>query len=222
MPTLYSPSKKYFNRNDSSFHGGPRRASFSSSKKKLSLLGPFGSLSLSLSSAEPLAGHSFPLFLSLSRLLCPSLPPVSLSIFTGFRGISTERFSLLSSTAAPCPRLVLLARILCERIHAGFRGISPSTFLLSHNFFFQTSPNALSLLSLSLPDSLSLIFNGLAHRPPFCFLASIAIELLQEIDPTSSSSLSRELWRTLFLLASFLRFFPLFFSSRFFSLLFIY
>lgn len=86
MPTLYSPSKKYFNRNDSSFHGGPRRASFSSSKKKLSLLGPFGSLSLSFPLSLSLLGQiSSRRTLSLSLTAPLSLPPSPCFAFNFYR-----------------------------------------------------------------------------------------------------------------------------------------
>lgn len=191
MPTLYSPSKKYFNRNDSSFHGGPRRASFSSSKKKLSLLGPFGSLSLSLS---PLPNHSQDtLSLSFSpshgSFVPPSLP-FRFQFLPDFAEFRPKGFRFY----LPRPPRVLASFCSPEFYARGYT-LDFAEFRRPPSFFRIISSSrphrTRSLSSLSLPlDSLSLIFNGLAHRPPFCFLASIAIELLQEIDPTSSSSLS--------------------------------
>ena len=146
MPTLYSPSKKYFNRNDSSFHGGPFRCFFfflersrrrrrgrsfvsfrpsRSCNKPSRMARTHADVSFSLASSS----SSSSLFLSLCLVSA-----CSLSIFTGFRRISTEkgfRFYLrrrapgVPSPPSSAGRFASLRNFMREDTAFGFRGISP-------------------------------------------------------------------------------------------------
>ena len=142
MPTLYSPSKKYFNRNDSSFHGGPLRCFFffpERRRRRRRRRGErrrgrsFVSLSLSMfcnkpsrmtrihadlfhsSSSSSSSSSSFP-FVSFLRVRFQFLPD-----FAEFR--PRKVFAFIFDAGRPaCPlrplRPVVLLRceILCERI----------------------------------------------------------------------------------------------------------
>ena len=218
MPTLYSPSKKYFNRNDSSFHGGPRRASFSSSKKKLSLLGPFGSLSLSVSPRPNLLSQDT---LPLSN---GSFVPPSLSLF---------RFQFLPDFAEFRPKGFRFYLPRPPRVLASFCSLEFYARGYTLDFAeFRRPPSFFRIISSSRPHRTRARFLSLSLFPRFSTVLLTVRPFVSSLRSRSNSSrrstpppplslslsLSRELWTTLFLLASS----PLFSSSSFFSLLFIY
>lgn len=93
--TLYSPSKKYFNRNDSSFSEAHGHASFSS----------VAGSSPGLCRLETPESRS----LGSDRVLLLVVVPLSIRLpprfnFTGFRGISAERSVLVYLLCPPPPR----------------------------------------------------------------------------------------------------------------------
>lgn len=173
MPTLYSPSKKYFNRNDSSFHGAPSELLFLLQKEEeeaLSLLlAPLAPLLLCLKKRthrQDTRIFSLSLFLLLSSS-APLSTAFRFQFLPDFAEFRPKGFRFyLGDAGAPCLGLGSFCslEILCEWIQ---RWISRnlSVHLLSHNFFFETSPSVLLSLIPMLPRDFQRSCWNLAREP---------------------------------------------------------